>query len=321
MQQQWEFWIDRGGTFTDIIAHCEDGAIITHKLLSDNPSRYSDAALEGIRHILRLATNTPLPGEHISAIKMGTTVATNALLERKGEPTLLLTSQGFKDALEIGYQNRAEIFSFEINKPDILYQQVIEVPERMNVNGEIITPLNIEYTQQQLQQAYDYGLKSIAIVFMHSYRYPQHELQAAKIAKNIGFTQISISHKVSPLVKFISRGDTTVVDAYLTPILQRYISQIDKTICGSTKLSFMQSNGGLADANFFHGKDSILSGPAGGVIGMVETAKQAGFDKLIGFDMGGTSTDVSHYNGNLERSFENEIAGIRINAPMMQNQL
>ncbi len=316
--KQWEFWIDRGGTFTDIIARKPNGKLVTHKLLSENPTQYQDAAIEGIRHLLNTPKNTPLPSHKIATVKMGTTVATNALLERQGADTLLLTTQGFADALRIGYQTRPDLFALDIQLPSMLYQHVIEVKERIDASGKVLIPLNSNQVTQDLQSAFDNGLRSIAIVLMHSYRYPQHEQQLKKIARQIGFTQISVSHEVSPLMKLIARGDTTVVDAYLSPVLNTYVNQVATALQGmSGQLKFMQSNGGLTDAHHFQGKDAILSGPAGGIVGMVRTAEQAGFKQIIGFDMGGTSTDVSHYNHEFERTFETEVAGVRVRAPMM----
>ena len=318
---QWQIWIDRGGTFTDIVAKKPDGSLVTHKLLSENPEKYQDAAVHGIRHLLGIAPSAPIPEKLIGAVKMGTTVATNALLERKGDPTLLVTSSGFGDALRIGYQTRPDLFARHIILPEMLYRKVLEVPERVSAQGELITSLDEEAAKIGLQEAYDLGIRAVAIVFMHGYRYPEHEKRVAKIAKEIGFIQISTSHRVSPLMKLVSRGDTTVVDAYLSPILRRYVDQIAEQLGTSTdsgpKLMFMQSNGGLTDAQLFQGKDAILSGPAGGVVGMVKTATMGGFTKLIGFDMGGTSTDVAHYNGEYERSFETMVAGVRMRAPMM----
>ncbi|HEY9770475.1 MAG TPA: hydantoinase/oxoprolinase family protein [Coleofasciculaceae cyanobacterium] len=321
---RWQFWIDRGGTFTDVIAQTPQGEIIVHKLLSENPEQYDDAPLQGIRDVMGIAQDDSIPAAQIEAIKMGTTVATNALLERKGDRVVLAITRGFKDALRIGYQNRPDIFALEIILPEMLYEQVVEVKERYDAQGNELIRVDISQTRQDLQAAYDSGIRSCAIVLMHSYRYPQHELQVGEIARRIGFTQISISHQVSPLIKFISRGDTTVVDAYLSPILRRYVEQFTENLFvrqqqrkASTKLMFMQSNGGLVDANLFKGKDSILSGPAGGIVGAVKTCSLAGFDKIIGFDMGGTSTDVSHYAGEYERSFETEVAGVRLRSPMM----
>ena len=384
-QPGWQFWIDRGGTFTDIVARRPDGEIVLHKLLSENPEHYPDAPLQGIRELLGLETNEPIPADQIDVIKMGTTVATNALLERKGDRTLLLITKGFRDALRIGYQNRPDIFARQIQLPDMLYEQVIEIDERYSAHGDVLRPFvpTPELTAQ-LQEAYDQGIRACAIALLHSYRYPTHEQQLAELVQTIGFTQISISHQVSPLIKLVSRGDTTVVDAYLSPILRRYVDRISvelgvhahaaeeehaqvsstsdrvgfhpstqptaaqvsntsdrvgfhsstqptgakiqnpkskiqnpKSSSSSPSLLFMQSNGGLTDANQFQGKDSILSGPAGGIVGAVQTSKQAGFEKIIGFDMGGTSTDVSHYNGEYERTFESEVAGVRLRAPMM----
>jgi len=313
--KRWQFWVDRGGTFTDVVARKPNGQLITCKLLSENPEQYPDAALEAMRQLL----GGELDGDNISAVKMGTTVGTNALLERKGEPTALLITSGFKDCLRIGYQNRPDIFALNIQLPELLYTQVIEVQERVNVKGEILTPLDTKQAKQSLQQLYDKGFRAIAIVLMHAWRYPEHELQLAKLAKEIGFPQVSISHQASPFMKIVSRGDTTVVDAYLSPILRRYVAQVSEGLAAKNppRLMFMQSNGGLADAHSFQGKDSILSGPAGGIVGAIATAERAGFNKIIAFDMGGTSTDVAHYCGELERSFETEVAGVRMRVPMM----
>ena len=316
----WEFWVDRGGTFTDIVARKPDGSFQTHKLLSENPERYRDAAVQGIRELLGLAAGEAIPAAAIRAVKMGTTVATNALLERKGEPTLLLITQGFADLLRIGYQNRPRIFDLHIVLPELLYTSVVEVPERLAATGAVITPLDETATLHALQAAFAQGLRAVAIAFMHGYQFPQHEQRVAELARQVGFTQISVSHAVSPLIKLVSRGDTTVVDAYLSPILRRYVEQVRDELGkdqADTALMFMQSNGGLTDASLFQGKDAILSGPAGGVVGMVRTAQAAGFDKLIGFDMGGTSTDVCHFAGELERSLETEVAGVRMRTPMM----
>jgi 5-oxoprolinase (ATP-hydrolysing) len=322
---RWQFWIDRGGTFTDIVAQTPTGSILVHKLLSENPEQYEDAPLQGIRDVMGIAKDQSLPTTNIEVIKMGTTVATNALLERKGDRTVLAITRGFKDALRIGYQNRPDIFALEIVLPQMLYEQVIEIIERYDAQGNELISIDIAQTQSDLQAAYDAGIRSCAIVLMHSYRYPQHELAVAAIARQIGFTQISISHQVSPLIKFISRGDTTVVDAYLSPILRRYVQQFTSNLFAqhssnyspATQIMFMQSNGGLVDAELFQGKDSILSGPAGGIVGAVKTCALAGFDQIIGFDMGGTSTDVSHYAGEYERSLETEVAGVRLRSPMM----
>ncbi len=308
----WQFWIDRGGTFTDIVAKNPEGKIIVRKLLSENPQQYSDAAIAGIKDLIGSSDL-----DAIAHVKMGTTVATNALLERKGDRVVLVVTKGFKDALKIGYQNRPDIFAREIVLPQMLYEEVIEVEQRYSAKGEELIALNLQKVEADLLAAYDRGIRSCAIAFMHGYRYPQHEKQVASIADKIGFTQISVSHKVSPVMKLVSRGDTTVVDAYLSPILDRYINRVISNLPAKTKLNFMQSNGGLADANLFRGKDSILSGPAGGIVGAVKTAKMAGLDKIITFDMGGTSTDVARYDGKYERSFETEIAGVRFRTPMM----
>lgn len=314
--KKWEFWVDRGGTFTDIVARDPDGAFHTHKLLSENPEQYKDAALQGIRDLMGLQTSTKIPTENIAHVKMGTTVGTNALLEHKGAPTVLITTKGFKDQLRIGYQSRPHIFARHIVLPDMLYTETVETEERISAHGEVITPLNEDQLRQDLQAAFDKDYRSCAIVFMHGYRYTEHEKKAAEIAKEIGFTQISTSHETAPLIKMVSRGDTTVVDAYLSPILKHYVNQVSSEL-GDTQLMFMRSSGGLTDAHLFAGKDCIVSGPAGGIVGAAETAKQAGIEKIIGFDMGGTSTDVAHYAGEYERRFDTVIAGSRIRAPMM----
>ncbi len=313
---RWQFWIDRGGTFTDVVGKRPDGTLVTHKLLSENPEQYKDAAVAGIRHLLGLKPGEPVTPELVECVKMGTTVATNALLERKGEPTLLITTKGFKDALRIAYQNRPRLFDRHIVLPELLYERVIEAQERVGARGEVIEPLDEAHLKERLWAAYDAGLRSAAIVFMHGYRYTAHEEAAARIAREAGFTQVSASHATSPMMKLVSRGDTTVVDAYLSPILRRYVDQVASEMPG-VKLFFMQSSGGLTDAQVFQGKDAILSGPAGGIVGMARTAGLAGHDKVIGFDMGGTSTDVSHYAGEFEREFETQVAGVRMRAPMM----
>jgi 5-oxoprolinase (ATP-hydrolysing) len=313
---KWQFWIDRGGTFTDVVARRPDGTIATHKLLSENPERYRDAAIAAIRHFLEVGPDEPIPVERIGAVKMGTTVATNALLERKGEPTVLFITRGFRDLLRIAYQNRPRIFDRHIRLPELLYRKVVEVDERVGASGETVAPLDEGGVRRELAAAFAEGFRSIAIVFMHGYRYPAHEARVAELACEAGFTQVSASHAASPLMKIVSRGDTTVVDAYLSPILRRYVDRVAGDLPGA-HLMFMQSSGGLTDAHRFQGKDSILSGPAGGIVGMVKTAEGAGFHKVIGFDMGGTSTDVSHYAGVLEREFDTLVAGVRMRAPMM----
>ena len=358
--RRWQFWIDRGGTFTDVVGKRPDGSLVTHKLLSENPEQYRDAAVAGIRHLLGLRADEAITPALVECVKMGTTVATNALLERKGEPTLLITTRGFRDALRIAYQERPRIFDRHIVLPELLYSRVIEAMERVGANGELVMPLDEPHLRERLWAAFDAGLRSVAIVFMHGYRYPAHELAAQRLAREAGFTQVSVSHQVSPLMKLVSRGDTTVVDAYLSPILRRYVEQVAGEMPG-VKLFFMQSSGGLADAHAFQGKDAILSGPAGGIVGMVRTAqlahgaagladarahppggsragrgprsgplrdpwrpgaRSAGLDesgelRVIGFDMGGTSTDVSHFAGEFERAFETQVAGVRMRAPMM----
>ncbi|WP_346293364.1 hydantoinase B/oxoprolinase family protein [Sphaerothrix gracilis] len=338
---------DRGGTFTDLVAVTDNAIladrlsaqnrfqvmalpdqqwVIIYKLLSEQPDRYQDAVIQGIRDILGLSDQAAIPGGEVEVVKMGTTVATNALLERKGDRTVFVTTRGFGDGLRIGYQNRPNIFARQIELPEMLYERVVEVDERYSAEGEERLPLTQEalaQVRQALQQAYDDGIRACAIVFLHGYRYPDHEQQVAAIAQQIGFSQISVSHKVSPLMKFVSRGDTTVLDAYLSPILRRYVDQVAAALepaaatQSGPKLEFMKSDGGLTDAHLFQGKDSILSGPAGGIVGAVKTSLSAGFDKIIGFDMGGTSTDVSHYSGEYERTFETEVAGVRLRAPML----
>ena len=315
-EKTWQFWIDRGGTFTDIVGKSPAGELFTHKLLSENPGHYKDAAVAGIRYLLGLQAHEDVTPLRVGCVKMGTTVATNALLERKGERTLLVTTRGFRDALRIAYQNRPRLFDRHIVLPELLYCAVVEAQERMSAQGEVIEPLNAAHLRIQLKAQFDSGIRSVAIVFMHAYRYEQHEALAAKLASDIGFTQISTSHQTSPLMKFVSRGDTTVVDAYLSPILRRYVEQVASEMPG-VKLMFMQSSGGLTDAHAFAGKDAILSGPAGGIVGMARTAEGAGHDRVIGFDMGGTSTDVSHFAGQFEREFETQVAGVRMRAPMM----
>src|SRR5262245_36760188 len=318
--QAWDFWIDRGGTFTDIVGRRPDGTLTTHKLLSENPEAYRDAAVQGIRDLLGLAKDQPIPPGRVGAVKMGTTVATNALLERKGDRTLLVTTKGFRDALRVGYQNRPKIFAKHIIKPEMLFERVVEVDERVRADGTVEIEPNLDAIRGDLEEALSDGIKAVAIVFMHAYRYADHERQVAALAREMGFAQVSVSHEVSPLIKLVGRGDTTVVDAYLSPILRRYVAQVDGQLDArnsGARLMFMMSSGGLTAAELFQGKDAILSGPAGGVVGMAQTGHEAGFSRLIGFDMGGTSTDVSHYDGEYERAFETEVAGVRMRAPMM----
>ncbi len=315
-KNRWQFWIDRGGTFTDVVGKRPDGSLVTHKLLSENPEQYRDAAVAGIRHLLGLKAGEPVTPEQVECVKMGTTVATNALLERKGEPTLLVTTQGFGDALRTAYQNRPRLFDRQIVLPELLYSAVVEAQERVAVDGEVLQSLDEAHLRTQLMHWHSQGVRSVAIVFMHGWRHTAHELAAARLAREVGFTQVSTSHQTSPMMKLVSRGDTTVVDAYLSPILGRYVNQVASEMPG-VKLMFMQSSGGLTDAQVFAGKDAILSGPAGGIVGMARTAQLAGHDKVIGFDMGGTSTDVSHFAGQFEREFETQVAGVRMRAPMM----
>ncbi|MGH1367068.1 MAG: hydantoinase B/oxoprolinase family protein [Maritimibacter sp.] len=318
--QEWQFWVDRGGTFTDIVARTPDGQLKTHKLLSENPEQYSDAAVHGIRTLLALDPDEPLPKGSIGAVKMGTTVATNALLERKGARTLLVTTAGFNDLLHIGYQSRPKIFDLQITRPTPLFEQVIEAQQRHSKDGHSLVDLNETALKSHLIKAHNDGFEAVAIAFLHAHIAPEHEQRAAKLARDIGFEQVSCSHEVSRLAKLVGRGDTTVADAYLSPILRRYVNQVESALDigrATRNLFFMQSSGGLTDAARFMGKDAILSGPAGGIVGMVKTAQAAGFEQLIGFDMGGTSTDVSHFAGQLERSFESEVAGVRLRAPML----
>ena len=316
----WDFWIDRGGTFTDVIGRDSSGKLHARKLLSENPDAYRDAAVAGIREHLGLAKGEAIPVGTVGEVRMGTTVATNALLERKGDLTLLVTTKGFRDALRIGYQARPDIFAKEIVKPEQLYEAVEEIAERVLADGTVEVVPDEAAIRAALQAQYDAGFRAVAIVFMHGYRYPAHEQVAATIARQIGFPQVSVSHEVSPLIKLVGRGDTAVVDAYLSPILGRYVKQVSDELDiarNGARLMFMMSSGGLTAAELFQGKDAILSGPAGGVVGLAETGRSAGFDKVIGFDMGGTSTDVAHFDGEYERAFETEVAGVRMRAPMM----
>ena len=323
MTDKWDFWIDRGGTFTDVIGHAPDGRIIQKKLLSENPEAYRDAAVQGIRELLGVASGAAVPSHQIGEVKMGTTVATNALLERKGDRTLLVITKGFRDALRIAYQARPKIFAKEIILPEQLYERVIEVDERVRADGTVEAVPDPQAVRAELAEAKAAGIDAVSIVFMHSWNFPDHEATVADIASAVGFSQISVSHRVSPLAKLVGRGDTTVVDAYLSPILRRYVDEVGNDLGASDyeaapSLKFMMSSGGLTAAQLFQGKDAILSGPAGGVVGMAETAELAGFDKVIGFDMGGTSTDVARYDGDYERAFDTEVAGVRIRAPMMR---
>jgi len=343
----WDFWIDRGGTFTDVIGRRPDGSLVAHKLLSDNPEAYGDAAVQGIRDLLGVKPDELIPPSLIGRVKMGTTVATNALLERKGERTLLVTTKGFRDALKIGYQARPKIFARHIIKPEMLYERVVEVDERVHADGTVESEPDLAALRRELSAARADGIEAVAIVFMHAYRYPEHEQRVAALAREIGFPQVSVSHEISPLIKLVGRGDTTVVDAYLSPILRQYVGQVARDLSAKganasiaakgdaatpapaaqgeevpergdiPRLMFMMSSGGLTAAELFQGKDAILSGPAAGVVGMAESGREAGFTHLIGFDMGGTSTDVSHFDGEYERAFETEVAGVRMRAPMM----
>ncbi len=313
---RWQLWIDRGGTFTDLVGRAPDGTLRTLKLLSEDPGRYRDAAVEGIRRLLGLAPGAPITPAQVECVKMGTTVATNALLERRGEPTLLVTTRGFRDALRIAYQARPRLFDRHIVLPELLYAAVVEADERIGVDGAVVQPLDEAALRAALAAEHARGLRSVAIVFMHGWRHTAHERAAERLAREAGFTQVSVSHRVSPLIRFVARGDTTVVDAYLSPILRRYVDQVAAEMPG-VPLYFMQSSGGLAEAHRFQGKDAILSGPAGGIVGMARTALAAGHERIIGFDMGGTSTDVSHHAGRFERAFDTQVAGVRVRAPMM----
>jgi len=314
----WQFWIDRGGTFTDVLACRPDGRLLSHKLLSENPDQYADAAVAGIAALLG-DDRGRVP---IDAIKMGTTVATNALLERRGEPTVLVTTAGFRDALRIGYQDRPDIFALDIRRPPPLYAEVVVAEERVDADGQVLQPLDEDALREALAQIFARGIRSVAICFLHAYRYPLHERTAAGIARDLGFEQVSTSHETSPLIKLVSRGDTTVADAYLSPVLQRYVEQLQAGLneagIETQRLLFMQSNGGLVDRESFHGKDSVMSGPAGGVVGMVEACSGIGNSRLIGFDMGGTSTDVSLYAGEYEQASGTEIDGVRLRVPMLR---
>jgi 5-oxoprolinase (ATP-hydrolysing) len=319
--EKWHFFIDRGGTFTDVVARTPDGRLVTRKLLSENPGAYDDAALEAIRLFLGVAPGVPIPAERIAAVKMGTTVATNALLERKGDKTLLVITRGFKDQLEIGTQARPDIFAKHIVKPEMLYARVVEADERVRADGTVERALDLATLERELRAARDEGIDAVAIVFMHAYAHPAYEQQAAALARSLGFSQVSASHDVASLIKIVPRGDTTVADAYLSPVLRRYVDRVSAALTSGREipnLLFMASSGGLKAAQTFRGRDAILSGPAGGVVGMAETGKRAGFDKVIGFDMGGTSTDVAHFAGEYERAFETQIAGVRLAVPMLR---
>ncbi|MEU1278326.1 hydantoinase B/oxoprolinase family protein [Streptomyces sp. NPDC005805] len=316
MAGRWEFWVDRGGTFTDIVGRRPDGRLVSRKLLSHDPGRRRDAAVEGIRLLLDVPEGAPVPADRVASVRMGTTVATNALLERRGEPTVLVITEGFRDALRIAYQNRPRIFDRHIVLPEAVHERVVEVPERVDAHGRTVRPLDEDAVVERLAAARADGLTSAAVVLVHGYRHPGHERRVAAIAGRLGFTQVSCSHEVSPLIKLVPRGDTTVVDAYLTPVLRRYVDEVAAELRG-IRLMFMQSNGGLREADHFRGKDAVLSGPAGGVVGMARTSARAGYERVVGFDMGGTSTDVSHYAGEFERELGTQVAGVRMRAPMM----
>src|SRR5215469_15111254 len=312
----WQFWIDRGGTFTDIIARAPDGSLSTFKLLSQNPGRYRDAAIAGIKTVLNIPLEGRIPSGIVEAVKMGTTVATNALLERQGERTLLVVNRGFADVLRIGNQARPRLFDLDIQLPSMLYESVVDIGGRVAIDGTEVEALDEAGASQAFAEARAAGISACAILLMHAWKFPEHERRLATLARKAGFSQISTSHEVSGLLRLVPRGDTTVVDAYLSPILRRYVEQV-ATELEDVRLYFMQSNGGLADAAGFQGKDAVLSGPAGGIVGAARTAATAGFDRIISFDMGGTSTDVALYAGQFERAFETQVAGVRMRAPMM----
>ncbi len=317
MAEGWRFWIDRGGTFTDVVARPPGGGLLTRKLLSEDPARYEDAAVAGVRELLGLHSDEPVPTELVADVRMGTTVATNALLERAGSPTLYVTTRGFGDALRIGYQDRPDIFALDIRLPEPAYARVLEVDERVGADGAVVRNLDEEGTRRGLEEARRAGFDAVAIAFVHGYAHPKHERRVAELARAAGFSQVSVSHETSPLIKLVGRGETAVVDAYLSPILRRYVDEVAAQL-GDVRLSFMQSHGGLTGARLFRGKDAILSGPAGGVVGAVAVSRRAGFERVIGFDMGGTSTDVSHFAGELERSYESVVGGVRLRAPMLR---
>src|SRR5690348_6265016 len=309
----WEFWIDRGGTFTDVIGWRQGGPLVTEKLLSENPGHYSDAATAGIRALMQRYGEGP-----IAAVKMGTTIATNALLERKGSPTVLAITRGHRDALRIGYQSRPKIFARRIILPEPLYQETVEIDERLAADGEIIRPIDEDDARQKLQAAFDAGFRAVAVDLMHAWKFPEHERRLLALAREIGFPQISASHEIAQLIKLIPRGDTTVLDSYLSPLLRDYMNEVRHNLDPGARLFFMQSSGGLAEAASFRGRDAVLSGPAGGIIGMSRVAQQAGFEAVIGFDMGGTSTDVSHFAGSYERTRETTLGGVRLHVPMLE---
>lgn len=317
---KWHFWVDRGGTFTDIVAKAPNGRILTHKLLSNNPGRYDDAIAEGVRQLLAAGSGAGSSGGSgsgaVASLRIGTTIGTNALLERKGAPTVFVTTAGFKDAVRIGYQNRPDIFALHIRKPDVLYERVVECVERITADGGKREVIDLNAARAALQKAFDAGIRSCAITLMHGYKYTEHEEMVQALARDIGFTHVSASHEVAPVIKFVSRADTTLVDGYLSPLLRQYLDSL-RSVFPDSHVSIMQSAGGLVSAAQFHGKDSILSGPAGGIIGAVKTAAAMGLDKIVTFDMGGTSTDVAHYKGDIERCFETQVAGVRLRSPMM----
>ena len=314
---RWSFWIDRGGTFTDVVARRADGILRTEKLLSEDPGRYADATVEGMRRILGTPPGAPLPAARIEGVRMGTTLATNALLERTGEPVLLAVTRGFGDLLRIGYQERPALFARRIVLPDPLCAETLEIEERIDASGRVVTPLDTEQAAARLEEARGRGLTNLAICLLHGYRYPQHERILAELARALGFRQVCSAHAVSPLARYVSRAETCTVDAYLTPVMRRYVRTLTERL-GSTRILYMQSGGRLYDAAAINGKDSILSGPAGGVIGAVQFCLRLGHERVISFDMGGTSTDVAHYAGEYERDLESRVAGVRLRTPMLR---
>lgn len=316
-QDKWQFWIDRGGTFTDIVARAPDGALTVHKLLTENPERYQDAAIAGIKTVLGVQADQPIPAGLVFDVKMGTTVATNALLERRGAATLLVVNRGFADMPRIGNQARPRLFDLNIELPGLLHRRVVEIGGRTGADGTEFEPLDSAAAAAAFDAALAEGMEAVAIALIHAWKYPDHEQRLAELARACGFKQVSASHEVSPLLRLVPRADTAIADAYLSPILRRYVAQVAGELPGGTRLYFMQSHGGLTEATKFQGKDAILSGPAGGIVGAARTAGLAGFHQIIGFDMGGTSTDVALYAGDFERAFETKVAGVRLRAPMM----
>ncbi len=318
MSEGWDFWIDRGGTFTDVVARDPEGRLHVRKLLSENPEQYEDAALQAIREFLGVEeVDGAVPSRRVRSVRMGTTVATNALLERRGARVCLVVTAGFRDLLEIGYQNRPDIFALHVEKPEGLAEAVVEIDERVMADGTVRRAPDPAVVREDLKRVCDRGVTSLAVVLMHSYAFPEHERMVGRVAKDLGFEHVSLSHETSGEIKAVARGDTATVDAYLTPVLRAYVRRVRDALGSGVDLKFMQSHGGLVDAERFSGKDAVFSGPAGGVVACAHVARQAGLQRAIGFDMGGTSTDVSRYDGTFDRQFEATISGIRIQAPML----